>query len=514
MVKAHYYIGVTNKKIAIYDSAAEKLLTPIPIRAVQYKHVVHSNKSLLKKKLVTMEELMFWKQKVLKYRFLKKHKQPIADKCRPKRFYADEIRKLSAEPCGQRNVCRYARQVFKEILVRQKIKKQEIASICFVLDEADNYKVRAWISRHAKKHKIPRVHLVNWRTAALMEILAKTRYAANNGDKVAVLYVFDEFYHLYYLHKLHNRWHVKGYQVFLNDFSKDGLQELGAELKRNCFDPNGFIIYLYGEAVKNQKSDVFFIKGLSPKSVKILRKTHLDEMDLVNGAVLKSRTYGRDQKANKYDVHETCYMYLRANLDNKTFIRLNTFLREYPFTISTGSSSRGLYYLWVRLGELTQVLNVYFQLEYNSHGLDANWKLQQIYPHSFVRDRIDFKVEFDVNGVSSINVHSPPQAAFEDKRSFIFARFRVRRKKRVLPPLPPPPRFKASGKRIVRTSRTPKNYRQRRVYQQKKKSSPPPPKKHDPNKVKRIINDPQIKKQIRKTAERMDKWQTRKFLME
>ncbi|KAE9552660.1 hypothetical protein FO519_004139 [Halicephalobus sp. NKZ332] len=499
MVKAHYYIGVTNRKIAIYDSTTEKLLPPIPIRAVQYKHVTHSNKTLLKKKLITMEELMFWRQKVLKYRFLKKHKHNLAEKFKPKRFFAEEIQKLSAEPCGQRNVCRYARQVFKEILVRQKIKKQEISSICFVLDECDNYKIRAWISRHAKKHKISKVHLVNWRTAALMEILAKTKYSANNGDKVAVLYVFDEFYHLYLLHKLHNRWHVKGFQVFLNDFSKEGFSELNSELKKNYFDPNGFIIYLYGETVRNQNTDVFFIKGLSPKNVKILRKRHSDDMDLVNGAVLKSRTYSRDQKANKYDVHETCYMHLRANLDNKTFIRLNTFLREYPFTISTGSSSRGLYYLW---------------LEYNYHGLDANWKLQQIYPHSFVRDRIDFKVEFDQNGVSSINVHNPPQAAFEDKRSFIFARFRVRRKKRVLPPLPPPPRFKASGKRIIRTSRTPKNYRQRRVYQQRKKSTPPPPKKHDPNKIKRIIEDPLLKKQLRKTAERMDKWQTRKFLME
>uniref|UniRef100_A0AC34PW50 Uncharacterized protein n=1 Tax=Panagrolaimus sp. JU765 TaxID=591449 RepID=A0AC34PW50_9BILA len=234
-------------------------------------------------------------------------------------------------------------------------------------------------------------------------------------------------------------------------------------------------------------------------------------MDLINGAVLKSRSYGRDARVNKYDVLEACYFHLRANLDHRNFIELNSYLREYPFDIKISACSRGLYYLW---------------LEYNFHGKDSNWKLHQIYPHSFVRNKIDFKIEFDANGVSKIIVSDPPQAALEDLRNFTFARFKIRRRKKILPPLPPPPRFKATGKRMNRVSKTPKNYRQRRVYQHRKKlSTPPPPpppmireekekKIIDPKKPKRKIDDPKIKQNLRTTAERMNKWQTRKFLME
>lgn len=348
MVRPHYFIGITNKKIGIYDSLTGKLLPVISIKNLDYLKSKKYFSKTTKKKFLTMNERFFWKERILRYRFLKKFRNNMESK--PEKFYQTRRRLKNTEPYNQHDICNFIRQVFTQIFIENKIPKNEISSIVFVLDEIDNYKIRSWILYHSKKHGINKIHLINWRTAGLMEILTKSKIEVVNNEKLSILYIFDEFYHVYCLQKYQNRWHVKEYQIFLNNFTPNGFHDLQKNL--SAFNPKSFIVYFYGENVRKlQAADYFFVKGLAPKNVKILRRNHDSEMDLINGAVLKSRSYGRDAKINKYDVLETCYFYLRANLDHRAYIRLNSYLREYPFDIKISACSRGLYYLWVSEGK-------------------------------------------------------------------------------------------------------------------------------------------------------------------
>ena len=173
---------------------------------------------------------------------------------------------------------------------------------------------------------------------------------------------------------------------------------------------------------------------------------------------------------------------------------------------------------------LSNLYILIFQIECNSHGLNADWHTQQVYPYPPDRSVIAYKINIDKNGVTSLSLNPPHPDEIGDEYDYTFARFEPE-ELNVTTEFPEleTPHYSVSKevvkKRLGGPGRghktRPMRQRQYRPKRARRRQQPvyveEKPKKL---KVKKSAESPEERRELKAVARRMRNWQNKKFLFE